>query len=425
MCDESTIRRATLADAPRLAAVHVAAWRESYAGLVPDAMLSSLSVEGRTAMWGNILREARASASTVVYVAEHDEELVGFGSCGAQRAGELRVKGYDSEISALYVLRAFQRCGVGSRLVNVMATDLSRRRFRAVGLWVLRDNPAGRRFYERYGGHVMSEREEVSEGGALVEVAYGWTDLTVLVRATARSRMFDIRVDDLSGHPARELLAQHLAGMHETSPPGHVFALDLASLRAPNVTVWSAWEGPALAGIAALKELGDGTGELKSMRTHPQHLRKGAAMALLEHIIGEARRRGLRRRRLSLEKSHDLLIWFCGLSSPELHIARVKARVAAGGHPIPEEKIRERYPLAQLNTIKLMPHAAYIQVYDNSAEAAADGTGPDPLLVLEMENGRVILPASDDLKSLQRAPEWTKPILEAAFSGSGHPLCGV
>lgn len=111
--------------------------------------------------------------------------------------------------------------------------------------------------------------------------------------------MFDIRVDDLSGETTRALLAAHLTGMHQNSPPGHVFALDLSGLRAPNVTVWSAWDGPALAGIAALKELGDGTGELKSMRTHPGHLRKGVATALLEHIIGEARRRGLRR--LSLE----------------------------------------------------------------------------------------------------------------------------
>jgi len=118
---------------------------------------------------------------------------------------------------------------------------------------------------------------------------------------------------------------------------------------------------------------------------------------------------------LQATKTHDVLIWFCGLSSPELHIARVKARVAAGGHPIPEEKIRQRYPLAQLNLIKLMPHAAYVKVYDNSAEAASDGTVPDPLLVLEMENGRVISPDSDDLKALQRAPDWTKPILEAAL----------
>ncbi len=118
---------------------------------------------------------------------------------------------------------------------------------------------------------------------------------------------------------------------------------------------------------------------------------------------------------LEATKTHDVLIWFCGLCSPELHIARVKARVAAGGHPIPDEKIRERYPLAQLNLIKLMPHVAHIQVYDNSTEAAADETMPDPLLVLEMENGRVISPAPDDLDALQSAPEWTKPILEVAL----------
>lgn len=112
-------------------------------------------------------------------------------------------------------------------------------------------------------------------------------------------RVFDIRVDDLSGEPIRELLSLHLAGMHGHSPPGHVFALDLSGLRASDVTVWSAWDGPALVGIAALRELADRTGELKSMRTHPNHLRKGVATALLEHVIGEARRRGLRR--LSLE----------------------------------------------------------------------------------------------------------------------------
>jgi predicted ABC-type ATPase len=120
---------------------------------------------------------------------------------------------------------------------------------------------------------------------------------------------------------------------------------------------------------------------------------------------------------LEATKTHDVLIWFCGLSSPELHIARVGARVAAGGHPIPEEKIRERYPLAQLNLIKLMPHVSYIKVYDNSMQAAADGTVPDPLLVLEMEDGQVLSPAPDDLEALQRVPEWAKSVLEAALRG--------
>jgi putative acetyltransferase len=111
--------------------------------------------------------------------------------------------------------------------------------------------------------------------------------------------MITIREDDLKGEEVRALLALHLSGMQANSPEGHVFALDLSGLQVPNVTVWTAWSGHALAGVGALKELGDGTGELKSMRTHPDHLRKGVGAALLEHIISEARRRGLAR--LSLE----------------------------------------------------------------------------------------------------------------------------
>jgi putative acetyltransferase len=111
--------------------------------------------------------------------------------------------------------------------------------------------------------------------------------------------MLDIRKDDLTGEATRALLALHLAGMHASSPPGHVFALDPSGLQAPGVTVWTAWDGKAVAGIGALKVLDDRDGEIKSMRTHPQHLRRGVGAALLEHIIETARSRGLRR--LSLE----------------------------------------------------------------------------------------------------------------------------
>ena len=96
--------------------------------------------------------------------------------------------------------------------------------------------------------------------------------------------MLELREDDLSSALVRALLAIHLSGMHESSPPGHVFALDLSGLQTPDVTVWTAWDSDACAGIGALKLLGDGTGELKSMRTHPDHLRRGVARALLEHI---------------------------------------------------------------------------------------------------------------------------------------------
>jgi len=108
-----------------------------------------------------------------------------------------------------------------------------------------------------------------------------------------------IHQDDLSSEQTQGLLRLHLAGMHANTPAGHVFALDLSGLQAPGVTVWSAWEGDAICGIGALKQLDAETGEIKSMRTHPDCLRQGVAAAILEHIVGEARARGLQR--LSLE----------------------------------------------------------------------------------------------------------------------------
>src|SRR4051812_20871055 len=74
--------------------------------------------------------------------------------------------------------------------------------------------------------------------------------------------IFEMREDDLTGEATRGLLALHLAGMNATSPPGHVFALDLSGLQAPGVTVWSAWDGMDLTGIGALKALDPATGEV-------------------------------------------------------------------------------------------------------------------------------------------------------------------
>jgi putative acetyltransferase len=110
---------------------------------------------------------------------------------------------------------------------------------------------------------------------------------------------WDIREDDLTQTATRALVHLHLAAMHANSPPGSVFALDLSGLQAPTVTVWTAWQADEIAAMGALKQLEDRRGELKSMRTHPNFLRRGAASALLEHIIAVARTRGLTR--LSLE----------------------------------------------------------------------------------------------------------------------------
>jgi putative acetyltransferase len=101
-----------------------------------------------------------------------------------------------------------------------------------------------------------------------------------------------IREDDLTGEAVRSLVAYHQAAARANSPPGHSFALDVSGLQTPDITVWTAWRGDEIAGVGALKAHPGGVGEIKSMRTHPDHLRTGVGAAILDHIVSEARTRG-------------------------------------------------------------------------------------------------------------------------------------
>ncbi|MGV8943196.1 hypothetical protein [Thermomonas sp.] len=120
------------------------------------------------------------------------------------------------------------------------------------------------------------------------------------------------------------------------------------------------------------------------------------------------------RKILAATASHDVLMWFCGLDTPDHHIARVRSRVAAGGHDIPATKILERYPRALENLIGLMPHLNRLQVYDNSVDVAQGAAIPDPQLVLAMADGEVRWPVNSG--DLRRTPDWAKALVEAALS---------
>jgi putative acetyltransferase len=103
-----------------------------------------------------------------------------------------------------------------------------------------------------------------------------------------------IQLDDLTGAAIQALLQLHLDDMYLHSPAESVHALDLVALRQAKLSVWTAWDGTELLGCGALKDLGDSTGEIKSMRTVSAHLGRGVGAALLRHIEAEARGRGYR-----------------------------------------------------------------------------------------------------------------------------------
>lgn len=110
--------------------------------------------------------------------------------------------------------------------------------------------------------------------------------------------------------------------------------------------------------------------------------------------------------------THEVEIWFCGLDSVALHIERVAARVSAGGHDIPHDKIRARFDSARENLLDLLPHLATLHVYDNSAPPDAQGR-VEPLPLLQMDRSGLHYPVS--VIELLQTPDWAKPIVMRAM----------
>jgi predicted ABC-type ATPase len=116
--------------------------------------------------------------------------------------------------------------------------------------------------------------------------------------------------------------------------------------------------------------------------------------------------------RKAAAQGHAVHVWYVGLDSVALHVARVQLRVSKGGHAIPEQKIRERYESSRLKLIDLLPVLASVRVYDNSFDAdPGAGAAPQLQLLLEMVGGAI-----QSHCPLTAAPTWVKPILAAALS---------
>lgn len=113
----------------------------------------------------------------------------------------------------------------------------------------------------------------------------------------------------------------------------------------------------------------------------------------------------------AISSGSEVWVWYVGLDSIEHCIDRVKARVIAGGHDIPEAKIRARFVQSPLNLIRLLPKLSRLRVFDNSRESDPRRQKlPQPKLILEMNAGRIVKTCN-----LSTAPEWAKPILAAAL----------
>ena len=166
------IRRAVPEDAVGIARVHVGSWRETYRGILPDALLDGLSEEARVRLWDGLLARGEGDE----FVAVSGDGILGFASGGPQRDAGLRGAGFEGEVLAIYLLRAAQGRGIGRALMGAVADAVAARGMRGLALWVLEANAPARGFYERMGGVAVGEKVERRGEAALREVAYGWPD---------------------------------------------------------------------------------------------------------------------------------------------------------------------------------------------------------------------------------------------------------
>ena len=167
-----SIRAATVEDASAIAHVHVESWRTTYAGIVPDAYLAGLDETLRQKLWQEWLK-----GETVVLVAERRGEVVGFAHAGKIRDA---VQTADAELYALYLLKDAQGWGIGRALLKAIAIEFQQRGFEGLALWVLERNRS-RGFYEKCGGRLATSKVIEIGGLRLMEVAYWWPDLAVLI----------------------------------------------------------------------------------------------------------------------------------------------------------------------------------------------------------------------------------------------------
>jgi GNAT superfamily N-acetyltransferase len=165
------IRPAILDDAASIAHIHVASWRATYAGIVPQDYLDSLDEAQFAERWQNwITTETSAS----IFVAEVDGRLSGFAAGGPIRK---LVSIYDAELYAIYLQPEMQRKGIGRALFNQIVSELVAQKLNHMLLWSLRDNPSTG-FYQRLGGTIVAEDVYEIAGEKLPTVAYGWPNLT-------------------------------------------------------------------------------------------------------------------------------------------------------------------------------------------------------------------------------------------------------
>ena len=170
-----TIREAVPADAAGIARVHVASWRTTYPGIMPQEHLDSLSVAEREQTWQG--RLSPDSGEFAIVAETESGEIVGFTNGGRDRNEGSNDEG---EIQTLYLLKSQQGQGIGRRLLQAAARRLHADGYSTLFLWVSALNHPACRFYEAVGGVPVRTGQRTNHGITYDDIGYGWDEAALL-----------------------------------------------------------------------------------------------------------------------------------------------------------------------------------------------------------------------------------------------------
>lgn len=170
-----SIRKATYDDAEVIANIHVSSWKDTYKDLIDEKDISNMTYENRKSLWQAVLSVQNEQRCT--YVIYNNKEIAGFISGGPERTKRFN---YDAEIYNIYLLKEYQKQGLGADLLKVFAENMKGNGHESLLVWVLKQNPSSR-FYERYEAEQVGQVQTSIGEGTYQETAYGWEDIDKLL----------------------------------------------------------------------------------------------------------------------------------------------------------------------------------------------------------------------------------------------------
>ena len=161
-----------------IAQISIDVWRTTYKGLIPDSYLNNLSLDKRKRLATDVLEDNEMNR--FMYVLENGSgKVIGFARANIETNQEGENIG---ELGAIYILKDYQRRGLGKLLVKNVFKKFLNLKIDRVKVWVLEGNPSIG-FYEAMGAVLSNQRLAKLGTVDIIEKEYLWHNINLIINS--------------------------------------------------------------------------------------------------------------------------------------------------------------------------------------------------------------------------------------------------